>query len=79
VCACVDNQQSRGIVIARLRSSVQSFLHQRRDLLQLTYPYLTEDREPTFHHLWCRSWAQLKLIDPFKEAAPRRLKLDSVY
>jgi hypothetical protein len=26
--------------------------------------------------LWDRSWAQLKLVDPFKEAAPRRLKLD---
>jgi hypothetical protein len=26
--------------------------------------------------LWGRSWAQLKLVDPFKEAALRRLKLD---
>jgi hypothetical protein len=26
--------------------------------------------------LWCRSWAQLNLIDPFKEATSRRLKLD---
>jgi hypothetical protein len=26
--------------------------------------------------LWGRSWAQLKLIDPFKKVAPRKLKLD---
>jgi hypothetical protein len=25
---------------------------------------------------WFRSWAQLHLVDPFKETAPRRLKLD---
>jgi hypothetical protein len=50
VCARVDNQRSHGIVIARLRSSVQSLLHQCRDLHQSTYLYLTEDREPTTHH-----------------------------
>jgi hypothetical protein len=26
--------------------------------------------------LWCRSWAQLKLVDLFKEVAPKSLKLD---
>jgi protein-S-isoprenylcysteine O-methyltransferase Ste14 len=25
--------------------------------------------------LWCWSWAQPNIINPFKEAAPRRLKL----
>jgi hypothetical protein len=51
MCACVDNQRSRGVVIARLRSSVQSLLHQHRDLLQSTYPYLAEYREPTSHQV----------------------------
>jgi hypothetical protein len=50
MCACVDNQQSCGVVIARLRSSVQSLLHHCRDLLQSTYSYLMEDREPTSYH-----------------------------
>jgi hypothetical protein len=46
MCTLVGNQQSR-VVIARLRSSVQSLLHQRRDLHQSTYLYLSEDQEPT--------------------------------
>jgi hypothetical protein len=45
VCACVVNQRSCGVVIARLRSFVRSLLH------QLTYLYLTEDREPTSHQV----------------------------
>jgi hypothetical protein len=45
----VGNQWSRGVVIARLRPSVQSLLHQYRDLHQSIYLYLTEDREPTSH------------------------------
>jgi hypothetical protein len=36
-------------VIARLGSSIQSLLHQHRDLHQLTYLYLMEEREPTSH------------------------------
>jgi hypothetical protein len=51
MCAHVGNQHSRGVVIARLRSSVRSLLHQRRDLDQSTYLYLSEDREATSHHL----------------------------
>jgi hypothetical protein len=51
VCTRVGNQRSRGVVIARLRSSVQSILHQRRDLYQLTYLYRTEDQEPTSHQV----------------------------
>jgi hypothetical protein len=47
MCACVGNQQSRGVVITRLQSSVQSLLHQRRDLHQSTYLYLTKDQKPT--------------------------------
>jgi hypothetical protein len=47
MCTRVDNQQSRGVVIARLRSFVQSFFHQRRDLHQSTYLYLTVDQELT--------------------------------
>jgi hypothetical protein len=38
VCAWVGNQQSRGVVIARVRTDdVRSLRHQRRDL-QSTYP-----------------------------------------
>jgi hypothetical protein len=39
MCARVDNQQSRGVVIAWVRTdAVQSLCHQRRDLNQSTYP-----------------------------------------
>jgi hypothetical protein len=51
MCACVGNQQSCGVVIARLRLSVRSLLHQRQDLHQLSYLYLTEDRESTSHEV----------------------------
>jgi hypothetical protein len=51
MCVCVGNQRSRGVVIARLRSSVQSLLHHRRDLYQSTYLYLSEDQEPTSHQV----------------------------
>jgi hypothetical protein len=51
MCAHVDNQQSHGVVIARLQLSVWSLLHQRRDLHQSTYLYLAKDREPTSHQL----------------------------
>jgi hypothetical protein len=44
MCTRVDNQWGCGVVIAMLRSSVQSHLYQRRDLHQSTYLYLTEDR-----------------------------------
>jgi hypothetical protein len=50
MCTRVGNQRSRGVVIAWLRSSVRSLLHQRRDLHQSTYLYLVEDRKPTSHH-----------------------------
>jgi hypothetical protein len=43
--------RSCGVVIARLRSSVRSLLHQYRDFHQLTYLYLTEDREPMSHQV----------------------------
>jgi hypothetical protein len=46
VCACVGNQWSRGVVIARLRSSI---------LYQSTYLYLSKDRELTSHQPWTRS------------------------
>jgi hypothetical protein len=39
VCARVGNQQSRGVVTARVRTdAVRSLRHQRRDLHQSTYP-----------------------------------------
>jgi hypothetical protein len=51
MCARVDNQCNRGVVIVRLQSSVRSLLHQHRDLHQSTYLYLAEDREPTSHQV----------------------------
>jgi hypothetical protein len=51
MCARVGNHQSRGVVIARLRSSVRSLLHQRQDLHQSIYLYLSEDWEPTSHQV----------------------------
>jgi hypothetical protein len=54
VCERVGNHQSCGVVIARLRSSVQSHLHQHRDLHQSIYLYLSEDQEPTRHQLVSR-------------------------
>jgi hypothetical protein len=51
MCARVDNQRGCGIVIARLRSSVRSLIHQRLDLHILTYLYLMEDREPTYQQV----------------------------
>jgi hypothetical protein len=51
MCARVDNQRSRGVVIARLRSSVWSLFHPRLDLHQSTFLYLAEDREPTSHQV----------------------------
>jgi hypothetical protein len=39
MCARVGNQQSRGVVAARVRTdALWSFRHQRRDLHQSTYP-----------------------------------------
>jgi hypothetical protein len=39
VCARVGNQQSRGVVTARVRTDVVQILrHQRQDLHQLSYP-----------------------------------------
>jgi hypothetical protein len=58
--ARVGNQWSRGILIARLRSFVQSLLHQRRDLHQLTYLHLTEDQEPTSHQVVSNFWLPVR-------------------
>jgi hypothetical protein len=39
MCAGVGNEQSRGVVTARVQTdAVQSLRHQRRDLYQSTYP-----------------------------------------
>jgi hypothetical protein len=51
VCARVGNQQRCGVVIERLRSSVRSLLHHRRDPHQSTYLNLTEDQELTSHQV----------------------------
>jgi hypothetical protein len=51
VCVRVGNQWSRGVVIAKLRSSVQSLLQQCRDLHQSTYFYLSKDQDPTSHQV----------------------------
>jgi hypothetical protein len=50
MCAWVGNQQSSGVVTARVRTdAVRSISHQRRDLHQSTYPYLSEDRDSSYY------------------------------
>jgi hypothetical protein len=50
--AWVGNQRSRGVVTARVRAdAVQSLHHQRRDLLQSTYPYLSEDWDSSYYQV----------------------------
>jgi hypothetical protein len=52
MCAWVGNQQSRGVVTARVQTDVVwSLRHQRRDLYQSTYPYLSEDRDSSYYQV----------------------------
>jgi hypothetical protein len=52
VCARVGNQRSRGVVTARVRTdTVRSLCHQRRDLHQSTYPYLSEDWDSSYYQV----------------------------
>jgi hypothetical protein len=52
MCARVGNQRSRGIVTARLRTdAVRRLRHQRRDLHQSTYLYLSEDRDLSYYQV----------------------------
>jgi hypothetical protein len=52
VCARVGNQRSRGVLTARVRTdAVRSLRHQRRDLHQVTYPYLSEDRDSSYYQV----------------------------
>jgi hypothetical protein len=54
MCARVGNQQSRGVVTARVRiDAVQRLRHQCRDLYQSTYPYLSEDRDLFYYQNGC--------------------------
>jgi hypothetical protein len=64
VCARVGNQRSRGVVIVRLQSSLQSLLHQRRDLHQSTYLYLTEDQKPISHQPASSSMRHCMVLPP---------------
>jgi hypothetical protein len=67
----VDNQRNHGVVIARLRSSVQSLLHQCQDLHQSTYLYLTEDQEPTTHHpVFARANQNMAMIATLLDTLP---------
>jgi hypothetical protein len=52
MCAWVGNQRSRGVVTARFQTdTVRSLRHQRRDLHQSTYPYLSKDRDSTYYQV----------------------------
>jgi hypothetical protein len=64
VCARVGNQRSRGVVIVRLQSSLQSLLHQRRDLHQSAYLYLTEDQKPISHQPASSSMRHCMVLPP---------------
>jgi hypothetical protein len=49
MCARVGNQQIHGVVTALVRiNHVRILHHQRRDLHQSTYPYLSEDRDSSY-------------------------------
>jgi hypothetical protein len=57
MCAWVGNQQSRGVVTARVRTdAIQSHRHQHRDLQQSTYPYLSEDQDSSYYHVTYGPW-----------------------
>jgi hypothetical protein len=52
MCAQVGNQQSRGVVTARVRTdAVRSHRHQHQDLHQSTYPYLSEDQDSSYYQV----------------------------
>jgi hypothetical protein len=52
VCARVGNQRCRGVVTAWVRTdAIRSLRHQRRDLHQLTYLYLLEDRDSSYYQV----------------------------
>jgi hypothetical protein len=52
MCTWVGNQQSRGVVTARVRTdAVRRLHHQHRDLHQSTYPYLSEDRDSSYYQV----------------------------
>jgi hypothetical protein len=52
MCARVGNQRSHGLVTARVPTdTVWSLRHQRRDLHQSTYPYLSEDRDSSYYQV----------------------------
>jgi hypothetical protein len=52
MCARVGNQRSHGVVTARVRTdAVQSLRHQRRDLHQSTYLFLSEDRDSSYYQV----------------------------
>jgi hypothetical protein len=52
MCARVGNQRSRGVVTARVQTDiVRSLRHQRRDLHQSTYPYLSKDRDSSYYQV----------------------------
>jgi hypothetical protein len=52
MCAQVGNQRSRGVVTARVQTdAVRSLHHQRRDLHQSTYPYLSKDRDSSYYQV----------------------------
>jgi hypothetical protein len=79
MCARVDNQQSHGVVIARLQSSVQSLLHQRRALHQSTYLYLIEDLESTSHYPSLEDLGVLMIIEEKISSSKTSFQMASVY
>jgi hypothetical protein len=52
MCAQVGNQRSRGVVTARVQiNAVWSLRHQRRDLPQSTYSYLSKDQDSSYYQM----------------------------
>jgi hypothetical protein len=51
VCTWVGNQQNCGVLTARVRTNaVRSLHHQRRDIHQSIYLYLSEDQDSSNYH-----------------------------
>jgi hypothetical protein len=52
MCVRIGTQWSRAVVTARVRTNaVQSLRHQRRDLHQSTYPYLSDDCDSSHYQV----------------------------
>jgi hypothetical protein len=76
VCTWIDNQHRHDVVTTRVRSCIRSLHHQRQDLHQSTYLYLSEDQDATSHHVGLKGLLKKQLAFHFALAL---LPVTSVY